>query len=238
MGSRRPRRPTTAAQLATDQRIVETLLAEGLDGPTWSKLAEDLANYGRKLLVVQIRSGEIFAICRRRGVLGRLDRPPEAGLLIGDAEDIASESVARAIVTFQLDLHDGKWSPERRATLKTYFYGQCLFRFADVYGPWRKRIERREMWETLMPHDAPAMIRIPSDDDPARTVADRDDLNRRLAGLTPRQAEIMLLRAEGYTQATIAELVGVSVSTVEREIARAKRAGLRGGRYGEGGADA
>lgn len=67
----------------------------------------------------------------------------------------------------------------------------------------------------------------PVDGDHARRIADRDELQRALAGLTERDRDILLLHAwEGLTGDELAETLGISRSGAQAALSRA-RARLR-----------
>jgi RNA polymerase sigma factor (sigma-70 family) len=220
--------PTAQARLEADRQVVAALASEGFDGRLWSLLAEDLAGYGYQVLVAWMRSGKVFSRFRERRVRGRL-RPPPGGPALGAevASDLAVESVALAIDAFREKLRAGEWRPERGASLKTYFVGQCLFKLGTVYRRWLRTVESELRLESPAPIDEAAVPLNGAGQagDPAEVAVQRDETRRRLVALNPRARFIVLSLYEGYTQAEIAELLRVSVATVEREIARWRRGG-------------
>jgi RNA polymerase sigma factor (sigma-70 family) len=57
--------------------------------------------------------------------------------------------------------------------------------------------------------------------DPARQVADADEVRRALASLPPRQRAVLVLRyLDDATEAQVAEILGCSVGTVKSQSAR------------------
>lgn len=44
-------------------------------------------------------------------------------------------------------------APGRGATLRTFFIGQCLFRFANVYKRWEGEIRRSSIWTSTEDED-------------------------------------------------------------------------------------
>lgn len=233
-----PDRRRRAAELAADAQLVELLRKEDFDGPVWSAYQERLAGYGFDVLRRHMRSRRVFELCNTWNVLGWRNRAPDERRFRDDEVDIACEAVARAVNAFRKDLRAGKWSPDGGATLSTYFYRRCVFEFAGVYRAWLRDVEPSAKWETPVPNDAAVITGLVWNDEPARTDADFDDLCRRLDAPTERQARIMRLLADDFTQAEIAKEIGVSVSTVERDIAKLRGAQRPSDQPRRGGADA
>jgi hypothetical protein len=77
----------------------------------------------------------IFERCRSKGFGGlpTFDRP----FTDDEVAELANETVAKALAHFRRDvLMKGKWDHRRGATLRTYFIGQCLIRFPNIYRRW------------------------------------------------------------------------------------------------------
>lgn len=84
---------------------------------------------------------------------------------------------------------------------------------------WRRR--RREVLVDGVPDEAVRLGAEPARD-PAADHADRDRLVRALAGLTPRQRRVVVLRhLVGLPEAEVADHLGVSVGTVKSTSSRA-----------------
>jgi hypothetical protein len=125
-------------RLAADRELVARLARQGFRGPEWDRFADVLARYGYQVIRVWILTMKVFPQLRARGLAGGL-HPPDDGRRWGseEADELALETVATAIVKFRQNvLLPGRWTPERGASLKTFFVGQCLIRFANVYRRW------------------------------------------------------------------------------------------------------
>jgi RNA polymerase sigma-70 factor (sigma-E family) len=84
---------------------------------------------------------------------------------------------------------------------------------------WRRRWHTRTVVTT---EDGALLAHAPTHGDPATGVADRDDVRRRLASLTPRQRTVLVLRYyEGMDDADIAQVLALAPSTVRSTAARA-----------------
>lgn len=148
-------------------------------------------------------------------------RRPEFGRPFDDdeIEEITGETISKALVHFRKDvLMTQKWDYRKGATLRTYFVGQCLIRFANVYRRWwgsesRNRYDLTDDNETLDTFS------------PRSSGADGRAIDRAIAMEVirsvkdPRVQKAMLLTAAGRSQAEIAEQLGVNEKTVERMLA-------------------
>lgn len=161
------------------------------------------------------------AACRLRG----LPAPPIGALDELDvARELAYETVTNALCYFRDKVLMGRrWDPARGATIKTYFIGQCLFQFANVYRAWLK-------------HEAPLAAVLVDDvalldrpqgrtplTDPAELAAIRAEIDARFNAVPEKSREkvctVMVLTAADWTQEEIAAYMGVTVKVVERTLA-------------------
>jgi DNA-directed RNA polymerase specialized sigma24 family protein len=203
-----------AERLAADQDLVTSLGLQGYKGKDYTVFETELAKYGIAVIGGWIRRGLIFAKCKERG-LGGLPQP------IGDAlrdhdtvDELTGETVAKALVHFRTDvLLRGRWVSNRGATLRTFFVGQCLFRFANVYRAWHAKEQ------PLDPEDA-FELDDRQQDGPEDRVIDLREVERGLAHVKDaRLKTALVLMAAGHTQADAALRLGVTEKTVERMVA-------------------
>ncbi len=202
-------------RLAADQDLITTLALQGYSGSDYGIFETELAKYGMDVIGGWIRRGLIFARCRERG-LGGLPLPLGDSLRNPDTiEELTGETVAKALVHFRSDvLLKNRWVSNRGATLKTFFIGQCLIRFPNVYRAWHKNEQRREL--LVDPYEACDL----SDrvaDGPETTVIDQCEIERGMSYIRdPRLKEVHVLMAGGLTQAEAAMRLGVTEKAVER----------------------
>jgi DNA-directed RNA polymerase specialized sigma24 family protein len=118
-----------------------------------------------------------------------------------------------------------KWDYRRGATLRTFFVGQCLIRFANVYRRWYGN-EKRNQYDLTDDNEALDIFtpRMPSPDD--RAIDGAVALEVIATIKDPRVKRAMLLTAGGQSQAEIAIDLEVSEKTVERMLAN-ERARIR-----------
>jgi RNA polymerase sigma-70 factor (sigma-E family) len=122
-----------------------------------------------------------------------------AYLVCGDAH-LAEDLLQGAFVKLAL-----RWDRLRTENPDAYVR-RILYR--DAVSAWRRT--RRESIAAVLPDAGGA--------DPTAGVADRLDLERALATLTPRQRAVVVLRYfEDRTEADTAEVLGVSVGTVKSQ---------------------
>jgi len=111
-----------------------------------------------------------------------------------------------------------KWDPSKGATLRTYFIGQCLIRFANVYRGWWRNEGRRR-------YDVTGDAGFLDDIGPRYRAADVQALDRAAADealatiKNPRVRTAVVLKAAGRTHTEIAAFLDVTEKAVERMIA-------------------
>jgi hypothetical protein len=108
----------------------------GFAARQWHPVATEFARYGLGVLGAWIAKGTVYGRVRARWGYGV--PPPPVEWLDEDAiETLATETVLVALDKFRIEvLMRHRWDPAKGATLKTFFIGQCLFRFANVYLSW------------------------------------------------------------------------------------------------------
>jgi DNA-directed RNA polymerase specialized sigma24 family protein len=217
------RGPTSLCDLnsSTDEELLASLRLEEFDGPDWEEFSEFLACYGYEIIRTWIRTHHIFVLCHRRGLARGLRVPDDRSWSEDEVDELAIETVALAISRFRVVLQSGRWSSDRGASIKTFFVGQCLFQFGDVYRRWLQET-RPSPWielsglneEDYPPHG-------PLYEDPAKTVIARQEALRGLASaLNDRTRCVLVLIAEGYTQAEIAKALATTAKAVEQLLYR------------------
>jgi DNA-directed RNA polymerase specialized sigma24 family protein len=201
------------ARLEADAELVDRLMWHGYAGSEWLRFAGVLAAYGVQVIRTWVLNGKIFVRCKRKGVRLNAGIRPS----FDDAQELANETVARAIVSFRRKvLIPRKWAPAKGASLKTYFIGQCLFQFANVYRLWQNETH------PLKPEDLlPEMLL------PARADAfDVALLSAEIATFSARDPRAMAaLHAAGYRYREIAAMLGTTAKGVETHQYRRRRAG-------------
>ena len=135
-------------------------------------------------------------------------------------EELAQETVAKALRHFHDDvLVPGKWDYRRGATLRTYFIGQCLIRFANVYRRWWAEEVRHGRAMSTDPHDARQLADRPVESPEARLVQ-QDQVARALSRVcNPNVQRALVLHGAGMTYTEIAYDLHVTPKAVERMIA-------------------
>jgi DNA-directed RNA polymerase specialized sigma24 family protein len=209
-------------RLAADDQLVRLLEWEGFDGPESEKLYRALMEYGTAVIGAWLQSGGILAKCREKGV--RVPDGEIADELLSSSterEDITTDTIARAVVGFRDNvLKPHKWSSARGATLKTFFIGQALMRFANEYRDWLRARRKRPQTEPL--EGALAHAVMPS---PEAALLRREELHAELMGVRDRRVrQIVVLHALGYRHKEIAELLDLgSDKVVETQLYRLRK---------------
>lgn len=206
-------------RLSEDVSLVTRLALSWFSGPDYEYFRTVLATYGVAVISGWIRRDVIWAKCRQRGYGGLPEMPAGAKYDPDVADELAYETVALALVRFRDNvLVKRKWDAGRGASLRTYFVGQCLMQFANVYRTWWRHEARRGI-----PVDG-GTLTFALDERPRDDVEDlavsQVQVDATLRHVKDERLRLVLVYvSHGYTQSEIAEKLGVTTKTVERMIA-------------------
>jgi DNA-directed RNA polymerase specialized sigma24 family protein len=208
------------ARLEVDGELATQLMLARYEGPLWKKFATTLARYGMPVIWTWVRYGKIFRHCEEKG-LGALDlgnyTDEEKEQL---AEDVVGETVGKAIEGFRVNvLMRGRWRPARGASLNTFFIGQCILQFPNVYRSWRRAfISAKKVRRAVRQVDPDFIARAT----PVDVAADvRMQLAKRIVG----RPDIALIRALGskgwgLTSAEIGQILGMTPGALQQRLYR------------------
>lgn len=190
-------------RLLGDRDVLLRLQLSGYAPEYWAPLASVFARYGLAVLRAWLASGRIFEeLARRTGA--SVSRP--AHLSQDDIESMATDTVMVSLTAFlEKVLKQNRWDPSKGASLKTFFIGQCVLQFRNVYRDWRR--ERLRQIPTASERD---VLDGPGWDEPELAVL-ADEAARDVYGqLTTHQArQVHVLKEMGYTLAEIADQLGM-----------------------------
>lgn len=200
------------AKLEADRELVNQLMWDGYSGASWTRFATALAEYGVQVIRAWALSGQVFLKCEQKGI-GKL---PVRERTADDALELACETVAEAIEAFRRKvLIPGVWDPTKGASLRTFFIGQCLFRFPNVYRFWfreGRRLKVSDVTAERVMGSAPASPLVGT------------QLARALTELDPSSPKLLeAYTAMGYEQAEIAEILGTTQRAVQSKLFRSRK---------------
>jgi RNA polymerase sigma factor (sigma-70 family) len=218
-------------RLAGDRELAEALRADGFRGRNYDFFATEIAKYGWAVIRGWIYKGQIRGEVARKG-FGALEPEPRPGAMIEDAESLADETVVLALGAFRDKvLVPGRWDPSKGASLRTFFVGQCLLQFSNVYRRWRGE-ELRSYTEPQAPpstvewaddfEDGPSTPLAP---DAGESAQIQDELRRAFGRIKDERARsaFYLSAMHGFTHGQIGEKLGMTAKAVESAIARARQ---------------
>jgi DNA-directed RNA polymerase specialized sigma24 family protein len=228
-------------RLATDRQLVQVLAKDGFQGPLWDEFADQLARYGMAVITSWIRTGTIFVRLRNQQIRGPVLDGQLRAVDMQDAEELAAETIAEALKGFRKVLQDQIWSAEGGSSLKSFFLGQCLIRFPNVYRRWhREETQRFEVVPLEESYDgtdgAPSQhLAVGSGEDPAGIIGRRLDVIDALkwAVRNDRTRVCLVLRALGYTNQEIADWFNETEAAIEGVFYRHNRRFHDGRRHSE-----
>ena len=195
-------------RLQADEDLLLALQLQKFTGPSWDRFSRELARYGLAVLRAWIRRGTIYGQVKALTgyALGRIESWPDNDAI----SDLAADTVVAALRYFRDKvLMTHHWQSAGGASLSTFFIGQCLHQFANVYrSALRAELDRIEHAATptdeLCDEDFDIIRGI------EETVVARDAVAEALGELsTDRARKAFLLQEFGFTQREIAEQLGL-----------------------------
>ena len=214
------------ARLVADYDLLTEVMFESFQGPAWDKMAKRLVAYGLVVIKSWLRRGVIFNRCVEKG-FGGIPNAQHGG--ITDEDDVmglANETVWLAVLAYRDKvLIPGRWDPRKGANLTTYFIGQCLIQFPNVYKRWWRETQRDTYHTSESPLDqneqrfGPTTTHVGT----TREVIIRSRIQEGLEHADATDREILGWHAEGFTYNEIAELTEVKVGTIKSRIHRLRR---------------
>ncbi|NKR90443.1 sigma-70 family RNA polymerase sigma factor [Rhodococcus hoagii] len=206
------------------------LQLSGYSAKEWDPVAEELARYGLAVIRSWLHRRLIFSKVKQRTGYG-LTPPPEHWLDDDHTvRQLTDETVVRAIGYFKTDvLQKNKWDVDKGASIRTFFIGQCLFQFANVYKVWFNE-ERERRAAELLAEDADLDYLKGSIRGIESTVVAREETIEALHRVTSERARAaFLLHDQGYSYQEIASRLGLAdAKSVENMLSYQRRQLRRG----------
>lgn len=209
-------------RLAGDAVLHRELKLAGFVGPTQRQFEEAVAKYALAVIAAWLHQGVIEEKCKERRLKGL---PVLQGIELSadDVEELTMGTVTRAIEGFRVEvLQKGKWDPTKKASLRTFFVGQCLIRYIDFAGTWKAQKLRREAVER--PFDEASTGRFMKLAGVEADVIEEETFAEWLAPVTSSRARAALvMQFRGWSVKEIADEQGTTTKAVEGLLGRAKR---------------
>jgi DNA-directed RNA polymerase specialized sigma24 family protein len=194
-------------RLGGDEELLLTLQLGGFAKRDWDPIAQELARYGLAVMSSWIRSRTIFRKVKQRTGYGLpvIDDWPNNPDIVSD---LATDTVVAALSYFKDHiLMRNRWDPTKGASIRTFFIGQCLFKFANCYRKAYDTETARRAREVLTDDDSltESTTRGIEELVVARAVA-KDAL---ATITTPQARRAFMLHSQGYKYDEIADHLGV-----------------------------
>jgi DNA-directed RNA polymerase specialized sigma24 family protein len=199
-----------------DVALLHVLQAAGCAGPAWDRLAVDLAEFGFSMVSTWLSTRIISQKCKEKGRGVTLPHDWTAE----DREDLVTMTVSDGMEMLRQALLAGKWNPEKRASLRTYFLGSCLLAFPNVLRQWRNDRERYRRAATAYGLDMAAR---PQAVNPVDVVDALDALRSLTRNESKRDQAMRYLRFLDFTPTEIAYILGLTPTAVTTQLSRLNR---------------
>jgi hypothetical protein len=189
-------------RLQADEDLLLALQLHEFTGRPWDRFSRELTRYGLGVLRAWIRHGTIYGKVKALTgyKLGRIEDWPDPQTV----EDLAADTVVAALIYFRDKvLKHHRWQSSGGASLGTFFIGQCLHQFANVYrSALRAELDRIHQATTTsideLPGDQFDIIK-----GIEVTIVARDAVAEAMALLsTDRARRALFLQETGYTPST------------------------------------
>jgi len=195
-------------RLQADEELLLALQLHQFTGRLWERFSRELTRYGLGVLRAWIRYGTIYGKAKTlTGYgLGRIEGWPDDQTI----DDIATDTVVSALIYFRDKvLMANRWQSSGGASLGTFFIGQCLYQFANIYrSALRAEMERIGQATTPMaelPEDCFDIIK-----GIEATIVANDTVAEAMALLsTDRARQALFMQEHGFTQREIADELGL-----------------------------
>ncbi|WP_116451706.1 RNA polymerase sigma factor [Blastococcus litoris] len=212
-----------------DADLLLNLQLSNYSPKVWKPIAEEFARYGYAVISSWIRRGLIFGIVTKATNYGFTRDFDERIQGREDVHDLASFTVVNALDKFlEIALKNHSWDPNKGASLKTYFIGQCKWQFPNVYKEWRRTQKRRPPSDSL-DDLVERNVFAPAHNNVEASFDREAEVTETLGRIESAEAQSALIyQAEGYSYAEIAVFLKLdSAKTVENLVTRWK-ARIRG----------
>lgn len=195
-------------RLLADSEILLRLQLSGYAKREWEPIATEFARYGLGILPSWLVTGQLFREVKKAS--GITLTPPEQPIDAQTRIDLATDTVVAALPAFLTVLKQNRWDPQKGASLKTYFVGQCKLQFPNVYKRWRRQQHRTPPGMIVLT-DSPLGFEAAAE--PLSAAADTPLLNaERRAGVlsllsTDQARQAFTLIEMGYSHLEVAHLL-------------------------------
>lgn len=211
--------------------LADAIVKNRLTPAEHSLVSEYFWLIGFKFIKKQLRTGELAHASANMGrpVMFKHDDQRQLSESEELRDELAKEVLLSAVPNFFKNVQ--YWTPEKGASLTTYFFGSCNQHFKGAYLTWAKGRDRR--WFSAADTAVAPWI----DPNYARSFTDQvevEDTIRQVFDLArPNQKPILGLLYQGYSQADAAAKLGLTSRAVEGRMYQLRRQVLMAVRSGK-----
>jgi hypothetical protein len=206
------RHPHEALLNRDGAELLAELRSANFCGPLMEVVTDELWLHGWDVLRGLVRKGTVVRV--PTGVPHQALTPQDRQTLHDSSEQrelLVLDALEWAVPKFVSYLREGRWSPEKGASIKTYFIGTCVSGFWRAYRPWHDERIRRLRAHTRLE----SMPLAPEETEFAEVAAQRGALRRIVREASPEQRLICFGILDDKTQSEIGDGLGLTARGVE-----------------------
>jgi hypothetical protein len=214
-----------------DSDLLYRLQVSGYAPEEWRRPSEEFGRYGYDVLVGWMFTDRIWHEMFVK--TGRHPRRPDSPFDEDTIRQLCADTVINGLEAFLENvLKKNKWDPQRGASLKTYFVGQCCFQFENVLRSHYRQLKRNREDVVKDPSDWVELQGINEAAD--AQVLRREQKSDALATVSSAKArDAFALQWLGYSEAEIAERLGEpDEKTIENMLGYQRRKAKKRGEAG------
>lgn len=196
-------------RLGGDEQLLLRLQLSEFADDDWEPVGQELARYGLAVITSWVRKRTIYTKVKQRTGYGlpTLENWPVEEHTV---TDLADDTVVEALNYFKNRvLIPGKWDPTKGASLRTFFIGQCLYKFANCYRRLYEGEVQRRTSEYIVDDETMALFTssVRGIEDSVITNSEVRDAMRLVSTTKARIA--LMMSAQGYRYDEIADRLGL-----------------------------
>lgn len=212
--------PAKAPTRLSTPRLIDRAMQDQWAGAAWHELSNRVARAVIPVVTRAAANGTLVARCRAFGYGLRSDPRIQQHPA---PDEIGIETAAAFVARLREDiLLPGAWDPSEGVPFEVFCAAAAFRDAANVYRRWSRYLARVEAPSGQLKDEVTVLFSVPTQD-PADACCQRESIREAVASLPLGARHEVLLDALGFGRAELARMTGISRSTLNARLARARR---------------